>query len=903
MRIIITLALLLAISIGTKAQRIVPIGNGRTTDTGLIVGSLKVDSVLVFPNYRTTNTNMVLGFDSRGKAVLRINNDSLIYATRRYVDSGFNAISAGSVDSSIYSTVTRLADSLNDLRLYTDSLYTVLSTKQGADSLLLALQIDTLQSDVYVLDSAVGVLVSEMATVQSDIVLIDSAVGVAFGAIAALYDTLPNYVDTAQLNDSLQAIKAAYVPYTGATDGINLGNHSYFADNGVYNSEMSPSYFGVQNDSSTQFSLLEYNQLAVTNSNTAKVMTVNANGLVFPDASVQTFAADSIKYSTKAWRQKGVDSVVALIPSSSTYVPYTGATTDVNIGTHNIITNSVRLSTSPTGTLTNVGQLYFDATNVTPSIPLNANVTLQIGQEEHVRARNNTGVQINDGQVVYINSAQGNNPTIALANADSVNTSEVIGVATENIADNGTGFVTTYGTVNGINTSAFNVGDVLYLSATNGTITNVIPTPPHNVVKIGVALNSTNSGRIFVKPSQAIGQDTTFAAPYNSNKVAPTQRAIGTYVRKIVKDTASALRTAINTKYGTSDTGRAATNIVTGGSLNKVRDSLAALSGGGGSPISATSPSILYKSGSDTLKGASKVVIDSTDGRLILARNVDTSAVSTPYNGGTKIVGRNLMGMSALAIVDTVSIPAALQRALNAQVTSTIIPVFPTIAYTNNFLYGGLMSTGGTVTYVAGAPSTIQHLNYNKALFATASGVNSGAFIRVGSISQSSGIVGGNSKFSLGGGRGTFTFSFPTYLSTERIMVGYWSGATISGTFTGEPSTMLTNLAALFLVKESTDATLFFVHQAAFSAPTRVNTGITPNNEDVYRLTVYVAPNSTYYMQLEILGRTGTRVITINPTTNIPAPLTRFVSYQGVNNGTVGGTVSYGLIQMMEEIY
>lgn len=223
-------------------------------------------------------------------------------------------------------------------------------------------------------------------------------------------------------------------------------------------------------------------------------------------------------------------------------VPYTGATTDVNIGDHNLLTNSIRFDLTPVGTLTNVGQLYWDAANVCLSLPLNTNVTQQIGQEIYVRARNNTGVQINDGQVVFINDAQGNNPTIALANADSINTSEIIGVATENISDNGTGYVTVFGNVNGINTSGFNDGDALYLSATNGTLTNSIPAPPHNTVFVGYALNSTNNGRIFVIPSRPLAQDTTMG--WNSNKISVTQRAVKTFV----KDTAAALRTLANGK-------------------------------------------------------------------------------------------------------------------------------------------------------------------------------------------------------------------------------------------------------------------------------------------------------------------------------------------------------------------
>ena len=768
------------------------------------VGALRLQYIprgfYPFPTFDTLGTIWVDSAQTRG---LFYHNGTvrLRLASVPYVDSVAASIEAGSVDSSIYSTVTRLADSLHSLRDYVDSNNTIFA------------------SQIAELDSASITYYDKTAEAILGVTVLDSAVGVAFGAISELYDTLPNYVDTAQLNDSLQVIKAAYVPYTGAT-------------------------------------------------------------------------------------------------------------TDVNLGTHNLLTNSVRLSTSPTGTLTNVGQLYFDATNVTPAMPLNANVTLQIGQEEHVRARNNTGVQINDGQIVYINSAQGNNPTIALANADSVNTSEVIGVATENIAHNGTGFVTTYGTVNGINTSAFNVGDVLYLSATNGTITNVIPTPPHNVVKIGVALNSTNNGRIFVKPSQAIGQDTTFAAPYNSNKVAPTQRAIGTYVRKIVKDTASALRTAINTKGNGTVTSVATGFGATGGTITttgtisvdsialatrervkKQIDSVAALSGGGGSPTTATSQQVLYKSGSDTLKGASRVLIDSTDGRLLLARNVDTSQVSVPYNGGTKIVGRNRMGMSALAIVDTVSIAAALQRAVNAQTISTMLPSVAAtfnLAFTGGFtpVSGQLPAPSGTNAIVASAASSIQHLKLTKTVFTTGSGVNSACSLRVTSLAAYSGLVGGTTKFSRGGGRGTFTFSFPTYASTERIMVGYLSGLTDN--FSGEPSAVIAGAGALMLIKESTDTTLFFYHKALNALPaaiSKVNTGVVPNNEDVYRLTVYVSPTSTYYMQLEVLSTTGTRTIVINPTTNIQPPSSKFVSYQGVNNGSVGGNVSYGLIQMMEEIY
>lgn len=740
-----------------------------------------------------------------------------------YLDTVIAGVEAGVADTAQFiASIYRLNREIDSVSNITDSLYTVMRTKQGADSLLLAELISTLQFDVATLDSAVLV---------------------AFESISNLSDSLAGYVDTAMLNDSLQVIKARDVPYTGAT-------------------------------------------------------------------------------------------------------------ADVNLGTHNILPNSVRLSTTPTGTLTNVGQIYWDATNVTPSIPLNANVTLQMGQEMYIRARNNTGVQINDGQVVYVNDAQGNNPTIALANSDSVNTSTVVGVATENIADNATGFVTTFGVVNGFNTSGFNDGDALYLNTVSGQLSNTIPAPPHNVVKVAIALNSTVNGRIFVHPSEPLGQDTTFTAPYNSNRVAPTQRSISTYTNKIVRDSASALRTAINTKGSGTVTSVTGGYGLTGGTVTtsgtfavdsvslatraraqKIADSLAALprvtsirlvggsnvtvtpttaittsgvytisvTGGSGSPTTATTNQVLYKSANDTLYGASRVIVDPTDGRIVLVNNLDTASVPAFTGGGTKIVGNNRMGMSAVRLVDTVSIPAALQRAINAQSTSHILPL-ATLTYTNTFTIGGLMSSFGTSSAeFLDYNSTIQNKGFNKIILTTLAPANSRAGIRVGGAASAPGIVCGNTKFSGGGGRGTFTFCLPRYDAVQAIYMGYSNVTSEPAT---EPSTFLNGNRCLGVGKDAADATLFFFHTSNVAgAPTKVNTGITPNIEDVYRLTVYIAPNSTYYMQLEVLSKTGTQTVVINPTTNIPPVGSKLVMMHYVNKLAAAGTVQLGIIQSTEEIY
>ena len=122
------------------------------------------------------------------------------------------------------------------------------------------------------------------------------------------------------------------------------------------------------------------------------------------------------------------------------------------------------------------GRVYYDtneqALSYFPYTP-NMDVTLNIGQESLIRVYNSTGVQINNGSVVHISGSTGGLPTIVLSNASDDARAEVAGVATHDIPNNSIGFITYFGIVRDVNTSAFNVGDELYLSDTiNGGFTN-----------------------------------------------------------------------------------------------------------------------------------------------------------------------------------------------------------------------------------------------------------------------------------------------------------------------------------------------------------------------------------------------------------------------------------------------
>jgi hypothetical protein len=135
-------------------------------------------------------------------------------------------------------------------------------------------------------------------------------------------------------------------------------------------------------------------------------------------------------------------------------------------------------------------------------------VVLQVGQEQYVRAVNQTAGIINNGEAVIVTGSQGNRPGIIRANANAENTSHgTLGIATHDIAQNLEGFVTTSGLVRGIDTTgtpygeSWTDGDLIYLSATiAGGLTNAIPSAPNHATLVGYNLNThAEQGLLFVK--------------------------------------------------------------------------------------------------------------------------------------------------------------------------------------------------------------------------------------------------------------------------------------------------------------------------------------------------------------------------------------------------------------------
>jgi len=148
------------------------------------------------------------------------------------------------------------------------------------------------------------------------------------------------------------------------------------------------------------------------------------------------------------------------------------------------------------------GKLFFDSDDQTAAVMTDVDGTiLQLGHENVVKVVNTTGATLDNGNVIYINGAQGNRPTVALADADvGAGADTTLGVITSpsGILTSQEGYAAVFGIVRGIDTTGWTAGDDLYLSQTAGELTNVAPASPAHAIHVGYALNSTVNGSIFV---------------------------------------------------------------------------------------------------------------------------------------------------------------------------------------------------------------------------------------------------------------------------------------------------------------------------------------------------------------------------------------------------------------------
>ena len=202
------------------------------------------------------------------------------------------------------------------------------------------------------------------------------------------------------------------------------------------------------------------------------------------------------------------------IPVVTGFVPYTGATADLDMGTHNVTADHIALNVSPSGAGFVVGATEWNNTiGSSQTLLKGGSVTLKNGVDLVTRIVNkvtpNTTLTKAAYQAVRVSGATGGRLSVELARADTdANSADTIGLVCETIATNQEGFIQTVGQLLNINTTGslqgetWADGDVLYLSPTTaGRITNIKPTgATGHIVVIGYVEYAHNSqGAIYIK--------------------------------------------------------------------------------------------------------------------------------------------------------------------------------------------------------------------------------------------------------------------------------------------------------------------------------------------------------------------------------------------------------------------
>lgn len=165
------------------------------------------------------------------------------------------------------------------------------------------------------------------------------------------------------------------------------------------------------------------------------------------------------------------------------------------------------------------GKIFWDEPNKTVGVMTENGVIVQLGQQQDVLVKNETGATIANGKPVYVTgTSAGGHPLVSLAAASTIGDLHVPGLTTESIANGATGFVTMLGIVNDIDTSSLSTGTV-YLGTTAGSLTNTDPAPTYPSIVVGQVLKvGLTDGQIlvFTHNGTNILQTLSFSMPLRS---------------------------------------------------------------------------------------------------------------------------------------------------------------------------------------------------------------------------------------------------------------------------------------------------------------------------------------------------------------------------------------------------
>ena len=366
------------------------------------------------------------------------------------------------------------------------------------------------------------------------------------------------------------------------------------------------------------------------------------------------------------------------------------------------------------------GRVWFDSGNHTLAQYNDVtNNIVHLGEEVQLKVINNTGSSIPNGSPVYITSTSSGQtyPNIALAKADTLATSNVIGLTNGAIANGQAGYVTTIGLLNPANTGTFTVGDVLYLSPYSaGQIMNTLP-PTGYPVRLGIVAYSNNpNGAIYITKTNVY----SLAANIVGTVAVANGGTGATTLTGYVKGSGTSAMTASST-IPTTDLSGTVTNAQLANSSITINGTSTSLGGsisvGTVTSVAATAGTGISISGSPiTTSGTLTVTNTAPDQTVVLTAGTGISTSGTypnftitntsPSSGGTvtSVTGTSPV-VSSGGNTPAISMPAA-TTSVSGYLTSTDWNIFngkqAAGTYVNSVsgTTGRITSTGGVTPVI-----------------------------------------------------------------------------------------------------------------------------------------------------------------------------------------------------------
>lgn len=175
---------------------------------------------------------------------------------------------------------------------------------------------------------------------------------------------------------------------------------------------------------------------------------------------------------------------------------------------------------------TRVGQFKWNQDEGTADLALDNGVTLQLGQENIKKVRNNTGSTILNGRIVKSVSSIGNSGRITVAPFSGLvgEARLIYGITTQDILPGGDGFITTNGKVRNIDTTGTSVGEVwadgqlLYAKPNNnGAMTNIMPADNELKVVVARVVHAHIDGTLDMDIHSIIDENAFVSRPASSS--------------------------------------------------------------------------------------------------------------------------------------------------------------------------------------------------------------------------------------------------------------------------------------------------------------------------------------------------------------------------------------------------